>query len=116
MNEIQWLYRATRFTFAQKPANMCCRIEDYPIHIEACTQRDGAVLWAVRQMGNCLAIDGQWDYEPIPSSRTPEWMTAHRFETKEDAYVSMLEATLRTAQPPAGGCASESKEPRGGVR
>jgi hypothetical protein len=29
---------------------------------------------------------------------------------------TLLDPTLRTAQPPAGGCASESKEPRGGVR
>lgn len=35
--------------------------------------------FAVLRHGRCLAADGSWDYEPQPSSRTDEWIAAHRF-------------------------------------
>lgn len=31
------------------------------------------IRWAVRAGSRCLGADGEWDREPIPSSRTPEW-------------------------------------------
>jgi hypothetical protein len=34
----------------------------------------------------------------------------------DETVMLECDPTLRTAQPPAGGCASDSKEPRGGVR
>jgi hypothetical protein len=36
--------------------------------------------YAVTRMGFCLGTDGQWDHEPIPSSRTDEWLATHRFD------------------------------------
>lgn len=35
--------------------------------------------WAVRHLGSCLSNVEQWDYEPISSDRTDEWLNAHRF-------------------------------------
>lgn len=37
--------------------------------------------WAVRLRGSrCLAADGRWDWEPIPSERTDEWLAKYRFD------------------------------------
>jgi hypothetical protein len=36
--------------------------------------------WAIRLRGRCLNTDGQWDYEPIPSERDDDWLTAHRYD------------------------------------
>ena len=40
----------------------------------------GKGKWAVCHFGECLGSDGEWDYEPRPSSRTDEWTAAHRFD------------------------------------
>lgn len=90
--QMQWLYKATKFTFARKAPNMCQTVDDYPVTIEACEQRDGSVLWAVRQFGNCLRTDGFWELECLPSSRDSEWIRLHRFPYKEVAYAAMLAA------------------------
>jgi hypothetical protein len=44
--------------------------------------------WAVRRMGRCLGSEGEWDYEPLPSSREDDWLATHRFD---------LETALRLA-------------------
>ncbi len=90
MNSINWLLSATRFTFAQKPPNQRRTTEDDDIHIEACDQRDGSRLWAVRQGGNCLCTDGGWEFECYPSSRDAGWKLEHRFASKEKALAAML--------------------------
>lgn len=36
--------------------------------------------WAVRSGSRCCAADGRWDYEPIPSERTDEWLAKYRFD------------------------------------
>lgn len=44
--------------------------------------------WAIRWMNRCLGSDGEWDYEPLPSSREDDWLATHRFD---------LETALRLA-------------------
>jgi hypothetical protein len=40
----------------------------------------GRGLWAVlNPIGYCLGTDGEWDYEPMNSSREDDWLEAHRF-------------------------------------
>lgn len=39
--------------------------------------------WAIRWKGTCLSDTNEWEYEPFPSERTPEWFTAHRFSLEE---------------------------------
>ena len=46
---------------------------------EPTIERRNADLWAVCRRGECLGADGEWDYEPLPSSRTDEWKASHRF-------------------------------------
>jgi|GEM_PF-3797544 len=46
-----------------------------------------AVTWAVRDtFGSCLSLAGEWVEELSPSSRTAEWLAAHRFTSHEEAY------------------------------
>lgn len=52
----------------------------FEVRVEARAQRNAPDLWAVAWMGRCLGADGEWDYEPIPSSRTDEWLAEHRFD------------------------------------
>ena len=51
------------------------------INIERCLQINGTTLYAVRQAGACLSRSGEWEYEPIPSSRDDEFMARCRFES-----------------------------------
>lgn len=36
--------------------------------------------WAVTRPRRCLGVDGEWDWEPIPSEREDDWLAAHRFD------------------------------------
>lgn len=40
----------------------------------------GRGAWAVLHHSQCLSSDGEWDWEPQPSSRTDEWKRTHRFD------------------------------------
>ena len=52
----------------------------YAVAIESRGHNGGPELWAVTWMGRCLDAHGAWDYEPIPSSRTDDWLAEHRFD------------------------------------
>jgi hypothetical protein len=54
----------------------------------------GRGLWAVTRSRMCLGGDGEWDWEPLPSERTEEWLLAHRFD---------LDTALRLAKRAAPG-------------
>lgn len=60
---------------------------DFP-KIERVGQMKGDDKFAARLHGNCLNKNGDWEYEPMPSSRDDEFMGRCRFETfKEVASV-----------------------------
>lgn len=65
--------------------------------IERCPQRNGDSLWAVRLASYCLTLTGGWEYEPMPSSRTPEFLANCRFPSPEQAYATW-EQTLDIKQ------------------
>ncbi len=46
---------------------------------------DGSIKYAVRQSGACLNKLGEWEYEPIPSSRDEAFFCRCRFASWEDA-------------------------------
>lgn len=54
--------------------------------IEACPQRDGSTLWAVRRAGYCLTTEGFLEIEPQPSNRDSEFLLRCRFASAEAAY------------------------------
>lgn len=55
--------------------------------LERCRQRDGSYRWAIRRYGDCMNSDGEWEYEPQPSSRDDSFMDRCRFNSAEDAYT-----------------------------
>lgn len=54
--------------------------------IEEAKQRDGASLWAIRRNGECLNKAGEWEDEPLPSSRDDAFLSRCRWSTPEAAY------------------------------
>ncbi len=89
MTDKEWISHATVFQFGDSVPNIATRIEHLPIRIEARDQRDGTRLWVVKQGGNCLRKDGQWELEMQPSSRTDEFISATRWKTKEEALAML---------------------------
>lgn len=49
---------------------------------------EGNERWAVRNMAYCLSVAGEWELEPIPSSRTDEWLAEHRFSRHDAANLA----------------------------
>lgn len=54
----------------------------------------GAGRYAVLHRSFCLATDGTWEYEHIPSERTDEWLSTHRFSF--DEACTLAEAAALT--------------------
>ena len=51
-----------------------------------CEQRNGTIKWAIRKGDNlCFDKNGQWEYEPSPSSRTLGFIERCRWDTIENA-------------------------------
>jgi hypothetical protein len=55
------------------------------VTLERAPQRDGPDRWAIRRGGNALGRDGEFEYEPLPSSRTEKFYRKYRFATVEEA-------------------------------
>lgn len=51
-------------------------------------QIDGPDLYAVRHRGRCLNKAGEWELEPMPSSRTDAFLARCRFDTMEEAMTA----------------------------
>lgn len=67
-----------------------CTITEYStgneISVRSARQRDGSIKWkVVDQGGNVLSLDGQWQFEPMPSGRTDEFLRMHRFSSAREA-------------------------------
>ena len=50
------------------------------------------IKWAVRWMGRCLTHDGEWEYEPQPSSRDDAFYARCRFDSLEKAMTLAAKA------------------------
>jgi hypothetical protein len=55
-------------------------------------QRSGPDLYAVRNRSLCLANNGEWEYEPMPSDRDTAFMKRCRFHSFPEALAA-AEAT-----------------------
>lgn len=62
-------------------------------HFEIRVEYRGDGMWAVTRWRECLSADGTWDHEPLPSSRTDDWLAAHRF-TEADAVRLAKQAAM----------------------
>lgn len=58
------------------------------VRLEEAPQRDGSSLWAVRHLGNCMNTSGEFEYEPMPSSRDDEFIARNRWPSAEAAYAA----------------------------
>ena len=45
------------------------------------------ISWAVREGGCVLSKSGEWETEPIPSSRDDEFLARARFSSAENAAI-----------------------------
>lgn len=78
--------RITRYTLGP---------EHDPVNIELAGQISGRGKWAIRWRSSCLSHAGEWHYEPLPSSRTEEFLAAHRWDNVEDAIDKATMALYR---------------------
>lgn len=85
------------------------QISDKPFAEEITVQRmrqiDGTPLWSVKLGGNCLNKSGEWEWEPMPSSRDDEFLARCRFESPEAA----IDAAILSTASPAGEGKGEGK-------
>lgn len=55
------------------------------IRLERCRQPEGPDRWAIRRSAFVLNKQRQWEYEPLPSSRTKAFYRRCRFDSIEKA-------------------------------
>ena len=61
-----------------------------PVMIARCRQRDGTYKYAVRQASAVMSKNGEWENEPMPSSRDDVFFLRCRFDSWEDAANAIL--------------------------
>lgn len=95
-----WTVKAlTNAIDREKMIEVCSyRVKGRPAHdeitIENVRQPDGPDRWAIRKGGSCLAKDGNWEFEPLPSSRSEAFFMRCRYATLESALE-----TIKTTNP-----------------
>ena len=55
------------------------------VRLESVGQLDGSEKWAIREEGCCLNKQGEWEFEPLPSSRTDDFYDRCRWDTADAA-------------------------------
>jgi len=68
--------------------------------VQSMSQLDGRTLWKIADgFGNVLNKQGEWEWEPMPSSRDDEFLARCRYATLDDVLAAM------SAQAGKGGAA-----------
>lgn len=57
------------------------------IRLRRMMQRDGSSKWAIYEGSRCMNRDGEWEYEPLPSSRDEDFLNWCRFDSPEEAMT-----------------------------
>ncbi len=65
-------------------------------HFSITVEWRGRDRWAVCRFKECLGTDGEWDYEPMSSSREDDWLATHRFGLDEALELAKTAAPLMT--------------------
>lgn len=65
------------------------------IQVQRTSRTDGPALWAVRLNGDCLNKSGQWEWEPLPSSRDDAFLDRCRFDSHSAAILAALRAVQK---------------------
>jgi hypothetical protein len=80
MNQNEWLERATKFDLGT------CIFYKRPIVIEARDQTDDSRKWVLKMHEWVLGKDGEFHREPLPSSRTAEFIMKTRFDSYDECH------------------------------
>ena len=99
------LYRSPSALIRPKLARAAALLRQLPpdglTSIRYCVEEDGAVIqrtsrepesWAIRAGSSCMSTTGEWDIEPMPSDRTDEWLTNHRWPSAAAAWAALQQA------------------------
>jgi len=81
---------ANGFTIERDPKR-----PDSEVYLESRLQMDGSKKWVIKCQSCVINKDGEMEYEPLPSSRTDEFIENTRFDSKEEvyeAYIKMKDA------------------------
>jgi hypothetical protein len=84
LTEEQWLTRATTFSLG------VCPIYGRPVFIEERLQPTGRRLWVLKMEssnGWVLGKDGEFHFEPLPSSRTQDFIDLTRWESPDEVHT-----------------------------
>lgn len=92
MLQNEWLERATIFDLGT------CIFYNRPIKIEARDQPDFTRLWVLKMHEWVLGKDGKFHYEPLPSSRTDEFIKNTRFESPDEVHSFWCQS-INKAEP-----------------
>ena len=85
MTNNEWLERATTFDLGT------CIFYKRRVFIEARPQRDETRLWVLKMDSWVLGKDGGFHYEPMPSSRTDEFISLTRFNSPDEVHNFWVE-------------------------
>lgn len=80
MNKKEWLDRAIAFDLGK------CIFYKRPVRIEARNQIDGSKKWVLKMHEWVLGKDGEFVYEPMPSSRTESFIKHTRFDSPDECH------------------------------
>jgi hypothetical protein len=80
MNQKEWLERATEFSLGE------CLFHHRPVKIEARDQMNGDRKWVLKMHEWVLGKDGDFHYEPLPSSRSDEFIKNTRFDSPDECH------------------------------
>jgi len=81
MKNSEWLERASRFDLGN------CIFYNRPVKIERRDQIDGSIKWVLKMHEWVLGKDGKFYLEPMPSSRTDDFINNTRFETPDEVHA-----------------------------
>lgn len=57
-------------------------------------ERTGVESWAVRNGKHCLNKEFWFEYEPMPSSRSEEFLKNHRWKTPQEALDALEQSII----------------------
>lgn len=103
MDDVDWLARASRFDFGDPPPvgippsptiTIERRSRGWHVSEGHGVVKDGHDMWAVCHLGFVLNKELEWEDEPLPSSRTEEFIQRTRWGSYEEAWAAAEKAEL----------------------
>lgn len=88
MNQKEWLEIATKYDLGK------CVFYNRPVVIESRDQIDSSRKWVLKMQEWVLGKDGEFHYEPMPSSRTDEFIENTRFNSPDECHSFWAENVI----------------------